>query len=543
MTARSDLEARIARLEEERRRAFSESQREADAMFAQYQLSQLLASGDDLEKLSAAVLAEIVRACGAGAAALWLAAPGETVLRRTAMIAPPASEDPAPATFRGIDAAAAWAAAHRCSGVPLEESRALGTGSGGRVPIGYVAVRPPADGELDPGHERYLGLVRRELALAFRAAQLRGELARERGILAAILDGASDAIVAVGPDRRITRLNRAAARLVGGAARDGVGAACWSFLGCLPPGIDEATAPRADRACGPTCPFREVLEHGRTLIRELQVRPPAGPPIPVAASYSAMAGDPAGGPGGVVAVLRDLRAGRELDELKSSFVAAVSHELRTPLALISGHSQSLLHLGLDEAMSRHHLERIGDAVERLGALVDEIIDVSRLESDQLVLDRSPTDLQALLDAFAAEAAELPGAPPVRVDTGPLPRVDIDPRRIHQVLANLLTNTQKYAGSDAEVDGAGPPGRREQRGRVVRRRRRRDLRRRSTAGVRPVPPGPRRPRVRRRRQRAGAVHLSSPHRGPRRLDPARPGPPGDVGQLPAAGRAGMTGDRA
>jgi len=96
-----------------------------------------------------------------------------------------------------------------------------------------------------------------------------------------------------------------------------------------------------------------------------------------------------GSPAGVVAVLRDLREARALDALKSSFVAAISHELRTPLALISGHSQSLLHLGLDAPTSRQHLERIGDAVDRLSALVDDVIDVSRIESDQLQLERAP----------------------------------------------------------------------------------------------------------------------------------------------------------
>ncbi len=448
MTTDVELRARIERLEEERRRVFTEAQREADAMFAQYQLSQLLASGDELEKLAAAVLAEIARSCGAGSAALWLAAPGETVLRRVAVVPADPDADLPPAALAGIDAAAAWATARGCSGTPLEESRALGAGGAGRVPVGFVAVQATPGGTLDPGHARYLGLVRRELALAFRAAQLRSELARERGILAAILDGASDAIVAVGPGRRITRLNRAASRLVGGTAREGVGSPCWTFLGCLPPDIPEDAAPRTARSCGPTCPFGEVLAHGRTVVREQVVRSADGQVIPVAASYSAMASDPATGPAGVVGVLRDLRAGRELAELKSSFVAAVSHELRTPLALISGHSQSLLHLHLDEATSRHHLERIGDAVERLGALVDEILDVSRLESDQLVLDQAATDLPELLQAFADEAAELPGAPPVHVEAGPLPLVNVDARRVRQVLANLLANAQKYAGETA-----------------------------------------------------------------------------------------------
>ena len=441
------LRARVASLEAEGRRAFDEAQREADAMFAQYQLSQLLASGDDLEKLGPAVLAEIARASGAGAAALWLAAPARRTLHRVASLEPagePTAGGPdggteLPTAFADSGAAGRWAARAGWFGVPLEESRALGVGSAGHVALGYLAIRPPPGQTLDPGHARYLGLVRRELALAFRAAQLRGALLRERATLAAILDGASDAIIAVGPDGRITRLNGAAARLVGAAEREGIGATCEAFLGCLRDG-------GGNRGCGRSCPFGEVLAHGRPLIREQVVAGVGGAAIPVAASYARMTGSPPG----AVAVLRDLRVTRALDALKSSFVATISHELRTPLALISGHSQSLLHLGLDAPASRHHLERIGDAVDRLSTLVDEVIDVSRLESDQLPLDRGPVDLEALLRAFGGEQSELPGAPRIAFDVPSLPNVDVDARRIRQVLANLAANTQMYAGPGALV---------------------------------------------------------------------------------------------
>ncbi len=445
------LWARVAALEDERRRAFDEAQREADAMFAQYQLSQLLASGDNLDKLAPAVLAEIARTSGAAAAALWLAAPARRTLHRIAFLAiadgsapgAPAGETSrptdVPGAFTDAGAAERWSSRAGWFGVPLEESRALGVSGAGHVALGYLAVRPPRGRTLDPGHARYLGLVRRELALAFRSAQLRGALARERATLAAILDGASDAIIAVDSDCRITRLNGAAARLVGAAEREGIGATCEAFLGCL----QEAGG---RRGCGRTCPFREVLAHGRPLVREQVVVGADSQAIPVAASYAQMAGAPPG----AVAVLRDLRETRALDALKSSFVAAISHELRTPLALISGHTQSLLHLGLDAPTSQHHLVRIGDAVDRLSGLVDDVIDVSRMESDLLELERAPVDVEALLRAFAAEQAELPGAPPITLDIPPLPIVDVDARRIRQVLSNLAANTLKYAGPGASV---------------------------------------------------------------------------------------------
>jgi len=444
VSAEAELRARITALEAERRRVFEEAQREAGTMLAQYQLSQLLASGDALEPLAAAVLIEIGRATAAGAAALWLAAPGGGVLDLVATVGVDEVGTGLPARLPDAAAAAAWATPRGWFGVVLEESREVGVHGVAREAIGFVAVAPAAGAGLDPAHARYLGLVRRELGLAFRAAQLRGSLARERATLAAILEGASDAIVAVDASLRIVRLNAAAARLVGRPAKEAVGGSCRAFLGCG----DEPADPRAGGVCGPRCPFAQVLEEGRAIAsHEQAVRHRDGTEIPVSASFAPMPGpDP-----GAVAVLRDLRAARALDELKSSFIAAISHELRTPLALISGHAQSLLHLDLDPEARRRHLRRIGDAVERLTTLVDEVMDISHLESDRLALHRRPVSLSGILQAFAAEQTELPGAPPVTLDLGAdLPLVDADPVRLRQILANLAANTAKYAGRGARI---------------------------------------------------------------------------------------------
>jgi signal transduction histidine kinase len=443
VSVEAELRARVAVLETERRRVFDEAQREADTMFAQYQLSQLVALGDSLGPLADAVLAEIGRATGAGAAALWLAPPGGGPLGLAATIGVGLTGDDLPSRLPDAGAAQAWAGARGWFGVALEESHGAGRGVG-RDAIGFVAVAPAPGAALDPAHARYLGLVRRELGLAFRAAQLRDSLAAERAALAAILEGASDAIIAVDTERRVVRLNAAATHLVGRPAREAVGGTCDVFLGCG----EEPAAAGAARLCGASCPFAQVLETGHAIpSREEAVRHRDGTEIPVSASYAPMAGPNAG----AVAVFRDLRADRALDDLKSSFIATISHELRTPLALISGHAQSLLHLDLDAEARRRHLVQIGRAVERLATLVDEVMDISHIESDGLALHRRPVDLAGLLHAFAAEQAELPGMPPVTLDLADgLPLVDADPARLHQVLANLATNTAKYAGRGARI---------------------------------------------------------------------------------------------
>ncbi len=460
----ASLEGRVRDLEAERRRVFEDAQREADAVFAQYQLSQLLAAGGRVDEIAAAVLAEVARASGAAGAALWLGSPGAPSLALVATF-PGDPEGPVgpgwaavPRRFADAAAAVQWAAAGGWSGVTLPEGRAVGRDEPAGVPtgaVGFVAVRA-GNAPLEPDHARYLATVRLELAVTLRAAQLRASLAREQATLAAILEGATDAIVAVDAGRRVVRLNAAAAALVGSPPGAGTGARCTDFLGCAGPPPDRergrtspTPSPEAGLLCGARCPFEEVLEAGRPIVgREIGVRHRDGATIPVAASVSSMPVPD----GGAVGVLRDLRASRSLDEAQTSFVAAVSHELRTPLALVDGYTQSLLHLDLDPATARRHLERIAGATERLKALVDDIVDVGQLENDALALRRSPVALDGLLRAFLAERSELFRAHPVSlVIPADLPRMDVDATRIRQVVTNLVQNAEKHAGGAAPIE--------------------------------------------------------------------------------------------
>jgi signal transduction histidine kinase len=451
MTIPSDqpdgLAARVAYLERERRAVFEDAQREADAVFAQYQLSQLLASGEALEPLAMAVLTEIARSTGASGGALWLREPADRRIRPVAAVGDDLPELPA---FDRLAQVERWVARLGWPGVALEETRESddGVAADGEA-TGYLAIRPPSDGSLDPGHHRYLALIRRELSITFQAAQLRTSLGQERAMLGAILEGASDGILAVDADRRLVELNPAAARLLRMDRRRAIGSRCEDVLGCVIP--DEGPRGRMDdqrRRCGETCPFADVLADGRPIAaREQTVRGRERGSIPVAVSYAPTSG----GPVRAVAVVRDLRPGLALDQMRSSFVASVSHELRTPLALIRGYAQSLLHLDLDEATARRHLERIDEGVSRLTELVDAILDTSLLESDRLPLHRSTVDVGQLLRSFAADEASLGDIPPLKVMVEPdLPTIEADPERIRQVLANLVTNSAKYAGPATRI---------------------------------------------------------------------------------------------
>ena len=454
--------------EAELRRTFEEAQRQADTVFAQYQLSQLIALGGDLSLMTGAVIGELVRASDAVAGAIWLAAPGEGELRLAAtepdlvtgsrgptgwaigdLVRSPGKEGDLPARvipggFVTVGVARSWVTRHGWHGVSLEERRDLGDGTLGAQIVGFLALRPADGRPLPPDRIRLLALVRHELAIAFRAAQLREELAGEQALLAAILDGASEGIVAVDERRRVVRVNRAAVALLGGRVPP-AGAPCSAVLRCdggQMTGRGTDFVPR----CGPRCRFEEVLAGPSGLVEtELMVPGPDGAQVPIAASFSAMARP---GPGAVV-VLRDLRAERAAEDLRASFLAAVSHELRTPLALISGYVDSLLDLGLDPATQRRSVERIGYAAARLQALVDELLDLTQLEHASLALHRSRLAVSELLETVIGGLGEWPGMAPVALSVPPgLPDVQVDAVRIGHVLVNLVDNARRYGGPGA-----------------------------------------------------------------------------------------------
>ncbi len=459
--------ARLAALEADRWRSFEDAQREADTMFAQYQLSQLLASGAGIAELSAAVLDELLRHDEAPAGALWLTSPGggplalmaaagdgsaagggtgaELAVREGAPAArhgATAAEEggEVPAAFPDAAAAAEWCRRAGWSGVALEVSSDTGDTFEMRT-VGFVALRTGREtGRGNP--PRFLPRVRHELAIAFRAAQLRATLTRERSLLSAILDGATDAIVAVDGQRIVVRLNQAALALLD-VAPESVPAPCHDLLGCTA-GAGAGARPR----CGARCPFEEVLAGGSPIVgREQTVLGRNGEEIPVVVSYARMTGPDAG----AVAVMHDLRASRALDELRSSFVAAVSHDLRTPLALITAYVDTLLGLDLDEETRHRSVEGIGKAAERLTSLVDEILDVAHLESDRIALRREPASISAIISRVASEFGDAPGMPPIEVSVPPdLPPVDVDADRIAQVLDNLVANAAKYGGTAAPI---------------------------------------------------------------------------------------------
>ncbi|HEY57965.1 MAG TPA: GAF domain-containing protein [Anaerolineae bacterium] len=145
-------------------------------------------------------------------------------------------------------------------------------------------------------------------------------------------------------------------------------------------------------------------------------------------------------------IWQDVTADREVDRMKSSLISTVSHELRTPLASIKGYATSLLadDVQWDPETQREFLQHISEETDRLSQLINDLLDLSRIEGGALKVDRKPTDLLALVRRASHLVPDLkPERLIVEAPDDLLP-VPVDARRIEVALRNLLENAVKYS---------------------------------------------------------------------------------------------------
>jgi PAS domain S-box-containing protein len=277
--------------------------------------------------------------------------------------------------------------------------------------------------------------------LAAASAALQGSEERVR----AILDATSEAILLLSRDGRILAVNRRFEEIFGMAATTVLGrdfverTALHEQVFADPPAFRAmvtASAPDTERQ------FRQTFVQVWPRRRELDL---SSVPVP-------------GADGSILGRLyafRDVTQERSADRVKSEFVSVVSHELRTPLTSIKGYVDLVLagDVGEISAEQREFLGIARQNADRLVNIVNDLLDLSRLEGGEIALHRAPLDLAKVVEqaaqALRPQLDRKRQRLTVDMDQG-LPLVSGDPNRLVQVFTNLLSNAHKYTPAGGEI---------------------------------------------------------------------------------------------
>jgi two-component system phosphate regulon sensor histidine kinase PhoR len=254
-------------------------------------------------------------------------------------------------------------------------------------------------------------------------------LSAEQKKLAAVVAGMTDGVIASDRTGDVILANRAATDLLDWP--EGTGAARrvpWPRLRAV---LDEAA------------------QHGKVCAEEL---PPTETGSRLVEARCAPIVDDAGRPAGAVAVLRDVTDLRRLERARRELTANVSHELRTPLTSIKGFAETLLGGAMrEEGACRRFLEIIDQETNRLVKLVDDLLDLSQLESKRLSLELGQVRVREVVSDTVVKMRPLAGSR--ALELGPAETevtVLADRDRLAQVLTNLLDNAIKFTPDGGRI---------------------------------------------------------------------------------------------
>jgi two-component system phosphate regulon sensor histidine kinase PhoR len=259
--------------------------------------------------------------------------------------------------------------------------------------------------------------------------------ATERARFQAVLEGMSEAVITLDRERRVILFNSAAARLLDFDGIEG----------------DPTGQPLIELSRTPAI-HRLLSDPGSAGTRELEL--PGPPPRRVLAQVT-----PSRQGSDYVVVMHDVTDIRQLETVRRDFVANVSHELRTPVSIIRANSETLIDGAMsDPVHGPRLLEALHRNAERLSRLIDDLLDLARLEADryQLEIDELSVQMAVRRAVDVVERAAQAKDIRVEIDVDPALRVRADEKALDQILVNYLDNAVKYTPGGGTVRVSAQP---------------------------------------------------------------------------------------
>jgi two-component system phosphate regulon sensor histidine kinase PhoR len=264
--------------------------------------------------------------------------------------------------------------------------------------------------------------------LAENLSRTLGELRSERDVLTGILSSMSEGVLVVGTEGRIVMTNPAlrAMLLLG---PDAVGKSILQVIRNAD--LNELLRRAAERGDMEAELGLAGLKPRRVLVRAVRL---------------------SDAPGGVLAVIVDVTELRRLENVRRDFVANASHELRSPLTTIRAAAETLKGVENDPAAASRFIELIERNAARLAALIDDLLELSKIESRELRLEIETLELAPIVERVLiqhAHRAEVRGITLTHTLAGS-PMVRADRRALEHILGNLIDNALKYCPAGAAV---------------------------------------------------------------------------------------------
>ncbi len=254
-------------------------------------------------------------------------------------------------------------------------------------------------------------------------------LAGDRDRLETILEGMTEALLALDPDDRVTQVNRAAMELLG-LAQSPVGQVLIEVLRV--PALAELIE-RVHRERGAPAESELALPASRTVLARAQSIKSTG---------------------GIILVMLDISEMRRLEKVRRDFVANVSHELRTPVAVIQANAETLIDGALTHPVrGPEFLSAIMRNAQRLARLVSDLLDLSRIESGNFTLEIQPTEVASAVMRAVESIRGLAARKRLTVDATITDELQVlaDSSAFDQILTNLIVNAVKYTPDDGHVE--------------------------------------------------------------------------------------------